>query len=734
MSAKLISLDIQRGQGNVIDITVFFPLSEAHPITHTRHAHLIDDMHIVREDVDLSEDYHITIERFRTIGTLDIAREDLRRTSYWQKTLLDTPDYQRIIVLIDPLAIPYGALDIRTSEQIRSERRYPDLYTRRLPYGLMCRRVSHHSRRYIARHRRGILGTILTWVIVIAPVLWYVKFSVESGYQILQNLPQSHGIAEIRADIREARGYFERANFLFFPFSWIPNDTVRLADHATRGGLYLTRAMDELLRLVPTESWAVNSVDRSTDVGPTYRAEAKDYFFWEKYGIDTPTDWLEQNASQIDSIIGLMETAGEVYGSTQWDGIYAKKMRSLGGGITRVTHGLRFYDAHRAQMLALLGHDEPERYVIFNQNRDEIRANGGFPGSILSLTLYKGNILDYRKDDVYYYDWNLYPYKEIPPPGIALLTTNFGLRDVNYYPDFRETLEKANEFIERSGDSTITTGIAVHQWTLEEMLRITGPVSVSGVTIPFDAENFSLLMSTLVEAQYHRDLHPKGILFDFIEAFGKQAIQSGKFDELARVLEHAWWSGEILMASRDPEVDSFIANYRNKLPWESDEKNWAYPVTTSVSGNKSDRYIDRKYTLRSKPIVGCLSENILDITHTHTFTKQDHDALSQYMKEFDIPDTDAQKKMRFIQWEGKNRAFVRVYTPLGSTLAYTGGGIQVTNNEHATVFSFTLDTDVGQTSTKTLRYAVNIPDCTTTSSSGTIWRQPWLRNAEYITQ
>jgi hypothetical protein len=385
------------------------------------------------------------------------------------------------------------------------------------------------------------------------------------------------------------------------------------------------------------------------------------------------------------------------------------------------------------QILALLWHDEPERYVIFNQNRDEIRANGGFPGSILSLTLYKGNILDYRKDDVYYYDWNLYPYKEIPPPGIALLTTNFGLRDVNYYPDFRETLEKANEFIERSGDSTITTGIAVHQWTLEEMLRIVGPVSVSGVTIPFDAENFSLLMSTLVEAKYHKDLHPKGILFDFIEAFGKQAIQSGKFDELARVLEHAWWSGEILIASRDPEIDSFISAYRNKLPWESDEKNWTYPVTTSVSGNKSDRYIERKYNLHSRQIVGCLYENILDITHIHAFSKQEHDILTQYLKDFDIQDKDIQNKMRFIQWEGKNRAFIRVYTPLGSTLAYSGGGIQITNNEHATVFSFTLDTDVGQTSTKTLRYRVNIPECAM-NSSGVIWRQPWLRKAEYITQ
>lgn len=98
----------------------------------------------------------------------------------------------------------------------------------------------------------------------------------------------------------------------------------------------------------------------------------------------------------------------------------------------------------------MLGHKSPQRYMIFNQNRDEIRTNGGFPGSIISFTVYKGNILDYRTDDVYYYDWNLYPHKETPPPGIALLTDNYGLRDVNYYPDFRDTLEKANNFVEKS--------------------------------------------------------------------------------------------------------------------------------------------------------------------------------------------------------------------------------------------------------------------------------------------
>ena len=118
---------------------------------------------------------------------------------------------------------------------------------------------------------------------------------------------------------------------------------------------------------------------------------------------------------------------------------------------------------HETDVLALLGADTPERYIVFNQNRDEISANGGFPGSIITFTLYKGNIEDFRTYDVYYYDWNLYPYKEPPPPGLSLISGNYGLRDVNYYASFRDTLEKANAFIEKSGDPTVTVGIAIHQ-------------------------------------------------------------------------------------------------------------------------------------------------------------------------------------------------------------------------------------------------------------------------------
>lgn len=93
--------------------------------------------------------------------------------------------------------------------------------------------------------------------------------------------------------------------------------------------------------------------------------------------------------------------------------------------ITLVSQLGRFYLNNSTHILTVLGDGNPERYIIFNQNQDELRTNGGFPGSVITFTLYKGNILDLRKDDVYYYDWNLYPYKEVPPPGLALLSSNF---------------------------------------------------------------------------------------------------------------------------------------------------------------------------------------------------------------------------------------------------------------------------------------------------------------------
>lgn len=201
-----------------------------------------------------------------------------------------------------------------------------------------------------------------------------------------------------------------------------------------------------------------------------YRAKAEDIYLFRKFGIESPTDWIRDNREDLFRVKDQVQQAANLYLGVTGDNEIAQKVHRVGSGLAKVSTYLSWYFDHEENVLTMLGDSNPTRYMVLNQNRDEIRANGGFPGTVMTFTLYKGNILDYRKDDVYYYDWNLYPYKEQPPPGLALLTDNYGLRDVNYYPDFRDTVEKANSFIERSGDSTITTGIAIHQGLIEDIL------------------------------------------------------------------------------------------------------------------------------------------------------------------------------------------------------------------------------------------------------------------------
>ena len=72
-------------------------------------------------------------------------------------------------------------------------------------------------------------------------------------------------------------------------------------------------------------------------------------------------------------------------GSSEQD-ISLKKVNSL---LSFGDSLLRSFETSKESILTLLGHKKPMHYLVLNQNRDELRANGGFPGSAVEVTLYK---------------------------------------------------------------------------------------------------------------------------------------------------------------------------------------------------------------------------------------------------------------------------------------------------------------------------------------------------------
>lgn len=88
---------------------------------------------------------------------------------------------------------------------------------------------------------------------------------------------------------------------------------------------------------------------------------------------------------------------------------------------------------------------------------------------------------------------------------------------------------------------------------------------------------------------------------------------------------------------------------KDQQPMTPCSQNWAYPLLTSVSGNKSDRFIHRLYESQTNPIGKCTSENKVTFTHTHTYSKIDTLKESQYLDLVGLNDPKAREKMLFIE-------------------------------------------------------------------------------------
>ncbi len=107
-----------------------------------------------------------------------------------------------------------------------------------------------------------------------------------------------------------------------------------------------------------------------------------------------------------------------------------------------------------------------------------------------------------------------------------------------------------------------------------------------------------------MEAQIGRETTAKDILFDFMTAFEKRLVEVGAYSAYLEIILSEIQKGEVLFAHRDSKSAEFIESYIPNSPYLSAAKeggNFIYPVFTSLSGNKSDRYMNRVFTFESRP-------------------------------------------------------------------------------------------------------------------------------------
>lgn len=151
----------------------------------------------------------------------------------------------------------------------------------------------------------------------------------------------------------------------------------------------------------------------------------------------------------------------------------------------------------------VLGWDRPRRYLVLTQNPAELRATGGYIGSFGTITFDKGRITERRFQDVFLLDlpWD-YPFIA-PPPALARYLLGpkqpWQLADANWSPDFPTSAREAVRLYHNEGGAEPIDGVlGITTYTIDELLAVTGPVSVPtyGVTVASGETTLKTLQNT----------------------------------------------------------------------------------------------------------------------------------------------------------------------------------------------------------------------------------------------
>ena len=134
----------------------------------------------------------------------------------------------------------------------------------------------------------------------------------------------------------------------------------------------------------------------------------------------------------------------------------------------------------------LLGIDSDRNYLVLFQNDKELRATGGFLTAYSVMKVSKAKFEPVSSDDIYNLDAR---YKPVLPAPIAIvdlikgpyvLSQNIRLRDLNYNPDFKVSMDLFTQESKKVGLKNIDGIIAVDTGLLVNLLDALGEIGVPG--------------------------------------------------------------------------------------------------------------------------------------------------------------------------------------------------------------------------------------------------------------
>ena len=336
----------------------------------------------------------------------------------------------------------------------------------------------------------------------------------------------------------------------------------------------------------------------------------------------------------------------------------------------------------------------PGHYLVLLQNNAELRPSGGFIGSFATVDIGNMGIRQYLIDTNIYKRDNAFTEQHTiqPPPALSQMAPGlrWAMRDANWDIDFRDAAQRVAWFYEQEGGEHVDGVVAVNASVAQDVLRLTGPISVDHLDDTLSADSFFPLLAKEVEQDYFKDPtqqvanEPKSILKGVLRALVVESSRPAVAVKLPSLLQQELIEKQIQLFHTEPVVEARIL--RNNWGGAIDQSSGDYLLlnNASVGGMKSSLFVGQETAIDITQLPDGSMKHVLSITRTHTGTG--------------------------VWPDYRNNNYIRVAVPIGSSLegAVLNGqpvqDVDTTVEAQKTVFGTRFDTDPGHTSILQLTY------------------------------
>ena len=248
-------------------------------------------------------------------------------------------------------------------------------------------------------------------------------------------------------------------------------------------------------------------------------------------------------------------------------------------------------------LMDILGHNYKRKYLVVFQNNNELRATGGFMGSLAIVEMRNGEIenIDIPGGGTYDFQGSLKEHVTAPTP-LHLINSKWELQDSNWFFDFPTSAEKIQWFYEKSANESVDGVIAINANLLEKILKHTAPIEMPQYNKTITADNFIKETQMQVEYQYNKeDNKPKQFIADLTPKLLEQLFDSEKTDLLGIVneLKNGLKTKDIQMYFNDEYTQNKISEYDWSGEIKDTSLDYLAVVNTNIAGGKTDKFIEQ---------------------------------------------------------------------------------------------------------------------------------------------